>query len=140
MKYELEQQIYKDSNMSIYSLTKLLEDLKEKDNKIKGVIKDIIKGYERYKKDSQKVLTDNKIELSKLGVMPKMGVSMGIKTHVKDDNSDSAMAKMLIEGISMGSLDIKKYLNENGKDVDIALAKDFYQFQNEVIDSLKKFL
>ena len=45
--FELYKHILKDTDMSVYSLTKLLEDLKEKDNKIKKTVEDILKGYER---------------------------------------------------------------------------------------------
>ena len=48
-KLDLYKHIYKDCEMSIFTLTKLLEELKEKDNKIKKDVEEILKGYERYK-------------------------------------------------------------------------------------------
>ena len=40
--------IYKDCDASISSLTTMLKDLKDKDNKIKETTQNILKGYERY--------------------------------------------------------------------------------------------
>ena len=42
---ELVLHIYKDAEMSAYSLTRLLKDLKDKDNKIKKTLEDILKEY-----------------------------------------------------------------------------------------------
>ena len=47
-KLELYKHIYKDAEMAIFTLTKLLEELREKDNKIKKTVEEILKGYERY--------------------------------------------------------------------------------------------
>lgn len=62
MKDDLEiiKQIYKDADMSIASLTTLLTDLEDKDNKIKGTIKNIKEGYQRYKDMAQKILKRKK--------------------------------------------------------------------------------
>ena len=44
--YELMEHIYKDAEMASYTLTKLIRDLKDKDNKIKKTLEDIMKEYE----------------------------------------------------------------------------------------------
>ena len=46
--FELLKHIYKDAEMSCYTLHQLLEDLKEKDNKIKNRIEEILKKYEYF--------------------------------------------------------------------------------------------
>lgn len=142
-KYELVALILKDADMSVYTLTGLLADLKEKDNKIKGTVEDILKGYERYLDRAKTFLEekdcDEKFE-SKIG---KLMSRMGVKKEVKSDNSDSAIAEMLIQGVSMGSLDMEKNLKEYEKDAEkeeLEMAHDFYSFQQDVIEALKKFL
>lgn len=141
--FELYKHILKDTDMSVYSLTKLLEDLKEKDNKIKKTVEDILKGYERYLEECKSYLEENDVDLEYDGMMAKTGARMGIKMEVKKDNSDSSIADMLIKGISMGSIDMEKKINdykdEVGKD-EMKFAKDFYKFQQDVITNLKKFL
>lgn len=140
-KLELYKHIYKDSEMAIFTLTKLLEELKEKDNKIKKTVEEILKGYERYFSEVKDVLGDyTKCENGK---MAKMGASMGIKKEVKNDNSDSSMAEMLIQGVSMGTIDMEKKINDYKDIVDkkeLKFAEDFLEFQQDTITGLKKYL
>ena len=68
---------------------------------------------------------------------------MGIKKEVLHDNSDASIADMLIKGISMGTIDMEKKIENYKENVDkenLKLAKDFYQFQQENIEELKKHL
>ena len=141
--FELYKHILKDCDMSVYSLTKLLEDLKEKDNKIKTTVEDILKGYERYLEEAKNYLESNDCDLKYDGMMAKAGARMGIKMEVKKDNSDSSIADMLIKGVSMGSIDMEKkvnaYENEAGEE-ELKFAKEFLGFQQDVVENLKKYL
>ena len=103
--------IYKDCDASISSLTTMLKDLKNKDNKIKETTQNILKGYERYLKEAKNLLKKGNVEPEKMGLIPKMMAKMGVDREVKNDNSDASMASMLIQGIQMGVLDIEKKLN-----------------------------
>ena len=141
--FELYKHILKDVDMSVFSLTKLLEGLKDKDNKIKKTIEDILKGYERYLEECKKYLEANDINLEYDGMMAKAGAKMGIMKEVKDDNSDSSIADMLIKGVTMGSIDMEKKIKDYAGEADkeeIKFAKKFLSFQQEVIEGLKKFL
>ena len=142
-KYELAALILKDADMSVYTLNGLLDDLKEKDNKIKPTIEDILKGYERYLDRAKTFLEEKGCEEKFESKMGKMMSRMGVKKEVKNDNSDSAMAEMLIQGVSMGSLDMEKKLKVYEKDAEkeeLDMAHDFYKFQQDVIEALKKYL
>ena len=141
--FELLEHIYKDSEMSVYTLSDLLQKLKDKDNKIKESIEDILHTYEEFLKKSKEILESHDINLSHVGMMAKMGADMGIKKEVKADNSDSSMADLLIQGISMGSLDMEKKLSVYEKQVDqefLRMGKDFLKFQQNSIEKLKKYL
>ncbi len=140
---ELVQKLYKDAEMGVYTCERLLEDLKEKDNKIKQAIEDILKQYHEFKQQSEKILNEKQIEMPENGMLSKMGARMGIKKEVKQDNSDSAIAAMLIEGISMGSLDTKKNIDQYKDHMtkeEKKLLNHFLKFQEDSIEKLKKFL
>ena len=140
-KIELYKHIYKDSEMGIFTITKLLEELKEKDNKIKKDVEEILKGYERYFSEVKDLLGDYTKDEN--GRMAKMGASMGIKKEVKYDNSDSSIAEVLIQGISMGSIDMEKKISAYKEEVDkeqLKFAKKFLEFQQDSITGLKKYL
>lgn len=141
---EIVNHIYKDSEMAISTLTKLSNTLEKKDNKIKDTVEDIIKGYERYFKDAKKILNKNNCKKEKNGLVSKVMANIGIDKEVKDDNSDSAMADMLIKGVSMGSIDLEKKLKKyKDKEIDgkvLELANDFKDFGDNIIEKLKEYL
>ena len=138
---ELLEYIYQDSEMAKYSIEKLINELKGKDNKIIKTLEDILKKYEEYYKSIKKQLKG--VKAKPIGMMAKMGSSLGIKKEVISDNSDASIADMLIKGISMGTLDMEKKISQYDEIADkktINLAKEFLEFQNETINSLKKYL
>ena len=142
-KIEIYKHIYQDSEMSLSSLEELKKDLKDKDNKIKNILDDIIGGFTEYKKYSKKVLEKNNCELEETSFMGKMMANMGVKKEVLSDNSDSHMADLLIQGISMGSINMEKKLHDYEDKLpeeDYEYAKDFLEFEQEKIEELKKYL
>ncbi len=140
---EILKTIYKDSEMAVFTLKTLLENLKEKSNKIKETVSNILEGYQRYQDESLQYLEDLNYSKETEGKMAKMASKIGIHKEVKKDNSDSSIAEMLIQGISMGSLKMKQKLNQCEEHLEkqyYKFAKDFLTFQEENIKALKKEL
>ena len=141
--HELVLHIYQDAEMACYTIHKLLIDLKEKDNKIKKTVEDVLKEYEEWKGKSKKYLKKANAEISENGMIPKMMAGMSIKKEVKSDNSDSAVADLLIQGVAMGTLSMEKKLKQYKGDAnkkEISLAKDFLKFQEKTINTFKEYL
>ena len=140
---ELIEYIYKNAEMGAFSLTTLIDLLNGKENKIKKTVEEEIKGYEKYLKESKKLIEKHKYELKETGMMAKMGATMGIKKETKCDNSDAAIAHMIVEGLTMGVVDISTKINNYKGSADkkiIKLAEDFLKFQEDEIEKLKSFL
>lgn len=140
---ELVLHIYKDAEMASYTLTKLLRDLKDKDNKIKKTLEDILKEYEEWKSNTKKYLKEHDAEISENGMIAKMMASMGIDKEVNADNSDSAIADMIIKGVSTGTVDMEKKIKQykdEANNKEFKLAEDFLKFQEKTIDTLKSYL
>ena len=73
----------------------------------------------------------------------KMGANMGIKMEVIKDNSDSAMAHMIIEGVTMGLVDIETKIKNFSDVCDkkiLNLANSYKDSLNNQIETLKKYL
>ena len=140
---ELLEDVYKTAAMGRFSMMKLIEALKEKDNKIKGYLEELLEDYRNYEDQSKELLLKENIEPMEENAISKLMASMGIQKEVKGDNSDAAMAEMLIQGISMGSIEMEKQV-KNYKDRvekgDMKLAKKFLKFQEKAIEELKKYL
>lgn len=140
---ELLEYIYKNAEMGIYTITELLKDLNNKDNKIKMVAEKELKEFEEFYKDSKKILNKNNVPLKKNGTMSKMSASMGIKMETMRDNSDSSIAKMLIQGITMGTVEIEAKIDNYKNIVDksnLDLAKNYLKTLQNQIEELKKYL
>ena len=140
---ELLEYIYQSSEMGVVSLTNLLKQLNDKENKLKPLISDELSIYEKYQKESKKLLSKNKAEVKENSMMKKMMSKMGISKEVKNDNIDAAIAHMIIEGFTMGVVDIETKIKNYKKDADkkiLKLANDYLNFQQEEIERLKKYL
>lgn len=140
---ELLKQIYEDSEMACFTIQDLTIKLKEKDNKIKKVLEDILVDYMSYKEKAKNELKENGEIINTKSILSKMMASMGIKKEVIIDNSDSKIAEMLIKGISMGSLNTERFLKSYKHDCDkkhLKLGKDFLKFQEKAIEQLKEYL
>ena len=83
---------------------------------------------------------DNAIEPN---MFARISASMGIKMKTKSDNSDANIADMLIQGLTMGELEMSKKIENSKKSANkesLNLACNFKKFQKNAINKLKKFL
>ena len=142
-KNELLMHIYDVSYMGEYSTNKLLSTLKNKNNKIKSLLEDELKEYESYKKKSEKLLKKTKIEIPKTSILTKMSSNMGIMMETMKDNSDASIASMLVQGFTMGIVEMETEINNYKEEVNkntIKLAKNLLKFQQKEIENLKTFM
>lgn len=140
---EILEYIYKNAKMGADSLTTLQKAIHNKDNKMKPIIEEQIKKYENFIKDSEKILKKLKVELKEYGTMAKMSSWMGINMEMIKDNSDSRVAGMLIQGLTMGTIEMTKKIEDYEKTADkdvLKIAKDFLKFQEDSIEKTKPFL
>ena len=129
---ELLQYMYKNSEMCVHSLTKLLKDLDGKENKIKKLIDEEKKKYKSFMEESEKIIKKNKYELKENSTIAKMMSTMGIKKEVMMDNSDASIAHMLTEGINLGIVDIESKIKNYKDCVDkkvYKLAQEYLEYQ-----------
>lgn len=140
---ELLEYIYQNAEMGVFTLTKLLTLINEKENKIKKVVGEELKKYEMYLKESKKLIKKSKVDAKPNKMMSKMGASMGIKMEVLKDNSDASLAHMLTQGFTMGVIDISSkidnYKDAVSKDI-LKLAKEYLKYQQGEIEVLKEYL
>ena len=140
---ELLNYIHKDSEMGITSLTTLVRKLNSKDNKIKKIVEAELKGYENFKKESEKLIKKYKGDVIDASMMAKAMSTMKLNFDVMQDNSDAKIADILTRGFTMGTIDMNKkidsYKDDAEKDI-LDLAKSFLKFQNENIEILKEYL
>lgn len=135
--------VYENAEKGMHSLNNLSDILRNKDNKIKGLIEDELKEYNSFLKESEKLLKKNKIEPKKTNLMAKISSKMGIAMETMKDNSDPAIASMVIEGLTMGIVEMETKIENYKKLVDkkiLKLSTKFLKFQEEEIEKLKTFM
>jgi hypothetical protein len=140
---ELLMHIYQSAEMGVYTTTNLLDLLKNKDNKIKPILQQELKEYEKYTKLSEEYLEKLDTESKTSGIMAKLGSDIGMTIETMKDNSDSRIASMLVEAMTMGILEmtgkIESYKKICKKDI-IVLAEELKQFQEKEIEKLKQYV
>lgn len=137
---EILEYIYQTSNMGMQSTKDLIDSLKGKDNKIKKLVEEIEKNYEKYAKETEKLLNKQDLKAKPIGMMAKAMSKMSINKEMISDNSDANIADMLIQGLTMGNLELTKHIDNYEKTADkkiINLAKSLRKFGEEYIEKLK---
>ena len=140
---EILEYIYQTSNMGYQSTKDLIDSLKGKDNKIKKLVEEIEKNYEKYAKETEKLLNKKDLKAKPVGMMAKAMSKMSVNKEMISDNSDSNIADMLIQGLTMGNLELSKHIDNYEKTADkkiINLAKSLRKFGEEYIEKLKVYL
>lgn len=140
---EVLEYIYQTSNMGMQSTKDLINSLKGKDNKIKKILPEIEKNYEKYALETEKLLNKQELKAKPIGMMAKAMSKMNISKEMLNDNSDANIANMLIQGLTMGNLELSKHIDNYKEVADkkvIDLAKKLKKFGEEYIEKLKVYL
>ncbi len=140
---ELLTYIYQVASMGVKSTTTLINTIKNTSNKIKKIVEDELKEYESFLKESKKLLKKNKIVPKDKCFMVEIVSKMGIKMEMLKDNSDPSIAEMLIQGFTMGVVEMEHKIDRYKENTDrsiIKLAKHLLKFQQESIELLKPYL
>lgn len=135
--------IYQTCEMGVKSTTDLIALLSNKENKISENLNRYLKEYEEYFHRAEGLIKEANIDIKKSSMMSKIMSSIGINMEVMKDNSDPKIADMLIQGYTMGTLEItkklKKYKDYINKE-ERKLAEELNKTQENNIKELKKFL
>lgn len=140
---ELLNYIYQNAEMGHSSTLKLLTTLKEKENTIKNSLETIKNEYNDFKNKSKMLIKKQKSSIKKSSLVTKISSSLGISMEVNKDNSDPAIAHLMIQGLTMGIVDVESKIKRfTGicDDAVISFAKDYLSFQNKSLEHLKNYL
>lgn len=140
---ELLQYIYQTSDLGKKGYIHLLQALENKDNKIKKEIEKQLTGYEEIHEEVKKILEKQKKIPKDKGLFIEMLNKMGTNMNVMMDNSDSKIAEMIIQGLTMGIIEMEKKIEEYKENVNkdsIKLAKKLLNYQEECKKEIEKYL
>lgn len=98
--------------------------------------------YENLCEKTVSILKKYGCEEKKLGTMAKKSSEMMSEVKTKIDNSDSQIAKMMMEGNNNGIIEVAKIKNEyQGQDEEIKnLIEEFLKVEQDNLEEMKKYL
>lgn len=140
---ELLSYINESSKMCYTSMKELMKLLEDKKNAIKKELKETIITYETYTKESRKRIDNLKEKSKDLKPSVKMMAKMGVKKEVKNDNSDAAISHMIIEGLTIGIIDLESLIENYGKEADkkvLSFSKEYLNFNKKQVEIYKEYL
>lgn len=135
--------LYQICEMGVTSTTSLLKKVESKENKITTLLEDELNEYKKLYKEVSDIFKSRGIKEPKAGILTNFGVEMSMNMEIMKDNSDTKLAEMLIQGYTMGNLELKKKYNKY-KDIMTKEEKDIADrikmIQDKNIKKLKKYL
>lgn len=132
--------IYKNLDMATWSIDIIDDEIN--DEEFLELVHNEKKMYEDIKMETMKLANKKKIDLKNINMMAKMGSFTSIKFSTFFDNSSSNIANRLIQGTSMGIIQIRKAQNcyKNISDEVKDLAEKLYQNENKFFKNLQHYL
>ena len=135
--------LHDNIKMGLSSTKKLIDLIKEKNNKIKFLLEEELERYEEFYKKCKKYIKKEKIQIEHSSFLKKLTANTAMKMEIKKDNSDSKVASILIRGFNMGNIDIetkiKDYKKEANKET-VNLAQELLDFGKKQIELLEEYI
>ena len=133
-------ELNKGCSMGVESLTIISE--KTDNKKFKKLIFNLIKKYEKMSTDINtlhEIHTD--CEAKDTSTMSKAMTWSGIQMRTMADDSDSKLAELTMQGLNMGIIEGRKFLNHgcSNKDV-LKILREYVDVQEEYVEEFKEYL
>ena len=133
--------IYQNSQMGVDTLEQLM-DITE-DEKLQAQLEKQLEGYRKFHSEAREILNRNGYDEKGLGTFEKIRTYLMVNLQTMADDSTSHIAKMLIQGSSMGITEAVKKLHQYENDVEKDIKKlmeRLQEFEEGNVERLKEFL
>lgn len=138
---ELLNYVYQNSQMGVDTLQQIIGITD--DNALKEYLEKQLEGYEKFHSEARKLLNQNGFDEKGLNTFEKIRTYLMVNMQTMTDTTSSHIAKMLIQGSSMGVIEaiknIRQYENDVEKNVR-KLMEDLKDYEEKNIEKLKEFL
>lgn len=135
--------LHDNIKMGLSSTKKLIDLIKEKNNKIKFLLEEELQRYEEFYKKCKKYIKKEKIQIEHSSFLKKLTANTAMKMEIKKDNSDSKVASILIRGFNMGNIDIESKIKDYKKVANketVNLAQELLDFGKKQIELLEEYI
>ena len=133
------QELYKNTTMGADSIVNLMD--KAQDSDMRTEMTRELGRYREYAKRASDLLAERGLKAEEPGMMAKAGSKIGMAFNTMLDTTTSHIAEMMINGATMGIINIEKQLNENEPTGEARkLAEEILDFEKSTSDNLARFL
>lgn len=132
-------ELYKNTTMGADAIVDLMD--KARDPGMRTEMTRELEKYREYSNRAASLLAERGLKPEEPGMMAKAGSKIGMAFNTMLDTTTSHIAKMMINGATMGIINIEKQLNEKETDGEArALAEEIVKFEKSTADHLARFL
>ncbi len=133
-------EIHKGATMGIDAVSMILEKVKAKD--LKQVLTKQLHSYQDIAKKINEIYPKyNEGKPHSTNLMNKAMTWSGIEMKTMNDDSNSKLAELLLQGVNMGIIEGRKILNKKKIDEEIEfIVSDYVTMQEKTVEILKKYL
>ena len=137
---QLLSEIYKSVSMGSDSVTTIIG--KTKDATLRTALTAQLDGYQRFVNETKNKMNEKNIEIKNPGILSKIPAELSINMTTMIDDSTTKIAEMMINGSTMGVIEIKRTVNKaNGASEDcVKIANDYINFEESNITNMKNYL
>lgn len=139
---EFLQDLYKNACMGTDSVTTVLG--KTKDEKLRCELTAQLDGYQNFANTTRNKLSGMSSTAKEISAFAKIPAEISIMMSTMVDNSTSKIAEMMINGSTMGVIDLKKRVKQAEQDgvseEVVKIANDMMTFEEDNIDKMKNYL
>ena len=136
------QDVYKGVCMGTDAINTVLG--KAKDKAFREELTAELDGYQHFANQARNALTELSVTAKEVGTLAKLPSEISINMSTLVDDSTSKLAELMIDGNTMGVVQMKKDINRAGKDgvsaSAVHLAEEVVAFQEKNVETMKAFL
>ena len=132
--------ISQNAKMGVETLSRLVQITQEEE--FKNYLTEYLDGYQSFLSDADKRLKKKKEESKDLSPMAKVMSYLSLSFNTMIDKSPSHVAEMVMQGCSMGIIDITKRIKQysGAEKTALTLAEKLLKFEQKNFSRLQKFL
>ena len=133
------QEVYKNTKMGHYSIIDLID--RASDPKFRSEMTSQLERYRNYSEEASRRLQERGLKPNEIGTTAKLGAKLGMAFNTMLDTTTSHLAELMINGATMGIIDLEKKLNDGGYSSDAKnLAEDVVKFEKSTVERLGQYL
>ena len=133
------QEVYKNTKMGGDSIIDLID--RANDPKFRSEMTSELESYRHFSEEASRRLQERGLKPTELTATAKRGAKHGMASNTLLDTTTSHLAELMINGATMGIIDLEKKLNDGTYSSDAKhLAEDVLKFEKSTVERLGEFL